>query len=190
MKLLFDFLPIVLFFIAFKIYGIFIATGVMMTASALQVLLYWLYHREFEKLHVITLVLVVVLGTATLLLHDEMFIKWKPTAIYWAFAIAFLISQYFGEKPISQHMMENKIQLPSSIWLKLNQSWMYFFAAMGFINLFVVYNFSTDAWVDFKLFGTLGLSLIFVILQAIYMTRYAKKLEDDASAPKTSNDKP
>jgi intracellular septation protein len=175
MKLLFDFLPIVVFFIAFKIWGIFAATALTMATSVLQVGSHWLRHQTLERMHLITLVLVVGLGTATLLFHNAMFIKWKPTAIYWAFAVAFLASQYFSSKPLIQYMMESKLQLSSVVWRKINLWWAGFFLAMGALNLFVVYNFSTDFWVNFKLFGTLGLSLIFVILQSLYMARYFNK---------------
>lgn len=172
MKLLFDFFPIVVFFIAFKVWGIFAATALTMLASAIQVGGYWLRHKALERMHLITLVLVVVLGSATLLFHNAMFIKWKPTAIYWAFAVAFLASQYFSSKPLIQYMMESKLQLSHMVWKKLNLWWAGFFLIMGALNLFVVYNFSTEFWVNFKLFGTLGLSLIFVILQSLYMARY------------------
>jgi len=169
--MLFDFFPIVLFFAAYKLAGIYIATGVTMAASIVQVMAFWLRYRFFEKFHFITLLLVLTLGTATLLFHNAMFIKWKPTAIYWAFALVFLFSQFFGQKPVVQHLMGNKIQLRQSFWYRLNISWALFFAFMGFLNLLVVYNFSTAIWVNFKLFGTLGLSLVFVIVQSIYLAR-------------------
>ena len=175
MRLLFDFFPIVLFFIAYKLYGIYVATSVAMIASVLQIGYFWLRHRRVESLHVITLVLVVVLGSATLLLHNDMFIKWKPTAIYWAFAIAFLVSQWVGHKPLIQRLMDNKLQLTPAIWQRLNFSWVGFFVVMGIINLFVIYHFSTNIWVNFKLFGTLALTLIFVIGQALYMAKHTSE---------------
>src|SRR5580700_1227314 len=123
MKLLFDFFPILLFFIAFKFFGIYVATAVAMAASLVQVAIYRLKHKRFESMHIITLVMVVVLGGATLLSHDAMFIKWKPTAIYWVFAIAFLASHFIGQKPIIQRLMEKQLSLPLKVWQKLNISW-------------------------------------------------------------------
>jgi len=174
MKILLDFLPILLFFIAFKFYGIYVATGVAIAVSAAQVIGYWLKYRRVEKMSVITLVLIAVLGGATLLLHNELFIKWKPTAINWAFAIAFWGSQYIGSKSLTQRMLDGNISLPATIWRRLNLSWVVFFSVMGLLNLYVVYNFDTDTWVNFKLFGLMGLTLIFVLLQAIYMGKYVK----------------
>lgn len=172
MKLLFDFLPILLFFLAFKLFDIYIATSVGMVASLLQVAFYWLKHRRFESLHVITFVLVTVLGGATLFFHNATFIKWKPTAIYWAFAIAFLGSRFISKKPLIQSLMEKNLTLPQTVWRRLNLSWVIFFSLMGIINLYVVYHFSTNAWVNFKLFGALGLTIVFIVAQALYMTKY------------------
>ena len=172
MKLLFDFFPIVLFFIAYKFFDIYAATVVAMAASLVQVAVYWFKHKQFESLHVITLITVVLLGGATLMLHNTLFIKWKPTAIYWVFAIVFLLSQFIGKRPLIQRMMDKQVTLPRTIWVKLNLSWSLFFLVMGAINLYVVYHFSTNAWVNFKLFGTLGLFIIFIVGQAVYMSKY------------------
>ncbi len=177
MKLLFDFFPILLFFIAFKVFGIYVATSVAIGASILQVAGFWLKNRRVESLHIITMILVVVLGGATLMLHNEMFIKWKPTAIYWAFALAFLVSQFIGEKPLIQRMMDGKLSLPTIIWRKVNFSWSIFFGAMGASNLFVVYNFSTNTWVNFKLFGALGLTLAFALVVGFYMAKHMENKE-------------
>lgn len=177
MKLLFDFFPIVLFFGAYKFYGIFIATAVAIAASFIQVFAYWLKHRRFENMHLVTLGLIVVFGGATLLFHDELFIKWKPSVLNWLFGIVFLASQYIGKQPLVRRMMGAQIELPSVIWGRLNIAWAIFFLLMGFLNLFVVYHFDTDTWVNFKLFGMMGLTIIFIILQAMYMTRYVKQPE-------------
>lgn len=191
MKLLFDFFPIALFFIGFKLFGVFIATAIAMAASLLQVGLFWLKHRKFESLHIITLLLVFILGGLTLLFHNELYIKWKPTILYWVFAIVFFSSQFISNKPIIQRLMEQKISLPPAIWQRLNVSWVIFFGIMGFINLFVIYHFSTNTWVDFKLFGTLLLTLGFIVLQAIYMSKYIdpknNPLIDNASVKETHN---
>jgi intracellular septation protein len=175
MKLLFDFFPILLFFIAFKIYGIYTATAVAMAASLLQVAGFWLKHRRFEMMHIVTLASVLLLGGATLIFHNPLFIKWKPTVIYWIFALLFLGTQFVGKKPLIQRMMEEKLSLPKLVWGRLNLSWAVFFAAMGAANLFVAYHYSIDVWVNFKLFGSFGLTFAFIILQALYMAKYAEK---------------
>ena len=172
MKLLFDFLPVLLFFIAYKMTDIYIATGVAIVASAAQVLAYWLKHRKFEKMHVITLLLIVLLGGATLLFRDPTFIKWKPTGIYWASAITFFISGFVGQRSLVQKMMEKNIALSARIWKRLNHAWVVFFCLMGFANLYVAYNFNTNTWVNFKLFGGMGITLVFVFLQAIYLSKH------------------
>lgn len=175
MKMLFDFLPILLFFIAFKFYGIYVATSVAMAASVIQTTGYWVKYKRFENMHLITMSLVVTLGAATLFLHNPLFIKWKPTAIYWVFAVFFMGSQFIGKKTVIQRMMDNKIDLPDIVWQRLNLSWAVFFTLLGAANVYVVYHFSTNTWVNFKLFGTMGLTLAFIILQAIYMSRFVKQ---------------
>lgn len=172
MKLLFDFFPILLFFITYKFLGIFYATAIAMIASILQVALYWFKHRRFEIMHLVTLGCVLLLGGATLLWHNDLFIKWKPTAIYWIFALLFLGTQFFGGKPLIRRLMEEKIELSKLAWIRLNLSWVIFFGVMGTLNIYVAYHFSTNTWVDFKLFGSLGLTVIFVILQSIYIAKH------------------
>jgi intracellular septation protein len=175
MKLLYDFFPIFLFFIAFKLFGIYIATSVTMLGSLLQVAVYWIQYRKFESLHLVTLAIVIVLGSTTLLLHNELFIKWKPTAIYWIFAFVFFGSAFIGKKPLIQGLLDKQITLPIVIWQRLNMAWVIFFMMMGIVNLYVLYHFSTNAWVNFKLFGALGMTIVFLIFQAIYMSHYLNK---------------
>lgn len=177
MKFLFDFLPVLAFFIAYYLpddrsQAIYIATAVAIVAAFLQVTAFWLINRRFEKMHIITLVIILILGSATLLTHNKQFFMWKPTAVNWLFAIAFLASQFIGKKPLVQRMMDNAISVPDQVWLNLNRSWVIFFFLMGAINLYVAYNFAEHIWVNFKLFGILGLTLLFAIGQAIYMSRF------------------
>lgn len=175
MRILFDFFPILIFFIAYKFFGIFVATALTMAASLVQVSCYWLKHRKFETMHIITLIMVLLFGGSTLWLHNDLFIKWKPTAIYWIFALALLLSQFIGKKPIIQHLLASKVELPSKIWQHLNLSWVIFFTLMGLANVYVLYHFSTNAWVNFKLFGCFGLTLGFLIIQAIYMAKHINR---------------
>jgi len=181
MKLLFDFLPILLFFIAYKISGIYVATAVIIVASAAQVGLFWLKHHRVEKMHLVTLVLVVILGGATILLHNPLFIYWKPTIVNWLFALVFLGSQFIGQKNLLQRMLEGQITVTSQhVWLRLNIAWVAFFIAMGAVNLYVAFNFEENTWVNFKLFGMMGLTIVFVIAQSLYLARYIIP-EDDES---------
>ncbi len=184
MKFLFDFFPLVAFLIAFyypedREQGIYLAIQVLIIASAIQIIIYWLITRKFEKMHVITLILTVILGGATLLLKDVRFIKWKPTAINWVFALVFLGSQFIGKKPIIRRMMDHAISVPNEIWTKLNIGWVVFFIFSGIANLYVVYNFSTEFWVNFKVYGLLGLTFIFAIAQAMYMSQHIKDIKEE-----------
>lgn len=179
MKILFDLFPVILFFVAFKIFDIYVATGVAILGSLLQVGFVWLRHRRVETMHLITLALIVILGGATLVLRDEMFIKWKPSVVNWMFGLVFLVSQFFGKKPLVQRMMDAKVDLPPNIWVRLNWSWVVFFVLVGFANLYVVYHFDTDTWVNFKLFGIMGLTFVFVLGQAVYMSRYMPSDEEN-----------
>lgn len=172
MKFLFDFFPIILFFAAYKLGNIYIATIAAMLASFGLVLWSRLRLGYFEKMPLITLITLLVLGSATLIFRNETFIKWKPTIIYWLLGLGFLISQWIGNKPAIQRIAEQGIQLHSNIWLRLNLGWALFFFSMGFLNLYVMLNFDTDTWVNFKLFGSLGLTFLFVLAQTVYMIRH------------------
>ncbi len=178
MKLLYDFFPILLFFIAYKAYDIYVATAVAIVAAFVQTGLYWLKHRRFENTHLITLGLLVVFGGLTLILHDPVFIKWKPTLVNWLFGIGFLGSLFIGEKPLVERMMGHAVALPALIWRRLNWAWIWFFLAMGALNLYVAYNFTEETWVNFKLFGMLGLTVIFVVLQSVYLSRHIEPEEE------------
>ncbi|MFA5960158.1 MAG: septation protein A [Tatlockia sp.] len=189
MKLFFDFFPIFIFFLSYKLLGIYYATGIAMAASLFQVVFYRLKHQRYEKMHVISLALIFVLGGATLFFHNPWFIKWKPTGIYWLTALVFLGSCFIGKKPLIQKMMEGNIHLPPKIWLRLNHAWALFFVLMGSINLYIAYYYSTDIWVNFKLFGGAGFTLVFVFLQAMYLTRHLieKNIEQSDSIEKPNH---
>ncbi|MES2998469.1 MAG: septation protein A [Pseudomonadota bacterium] len=177
MQLLFDFLPIVAFFIIYKFFGIYIATAAAILISLFQVMSYWLKHRSLPSIQLISLILILLFGGSTLLFHNELFIKWKPTVLYWLLACAALISQYFAKKPLIQHLLETNIKLPQAVWFSLNRNWVIFFTLMGGINLWVAYSFDTNIWVNFKLFGFLGITFLFIFIQAIYLGRYIQSDE-------------
>ena len=172
MKFLFDFFPIMAFFIAFKVTGdsesgIYTATAVLMAASFIQITVYWLMYRRFENMHLITLGVVLLFGGATLLLHDERFIQWKPTVVLWIFALVALGSQYIGKKNVFQRMIhysDERISAPDVVWFRLNIGLVLFFFLVGIANIYVAYNFDRAIWVDFKVFGITILNVIFIIL--------------------------
>ncbi len=184
MKFLFDFFPILLFFIAYKAKDIYWATGIAIAASVAQVAYTWFRHRRIEKMHWITLALISVFGGLTLILKDETFIKWKPTVLNWLFAVVFLGSQFIGKKSIAERMLGASFALDAHIWWRVNLSWVVFFVLLGAANLYVMFNYDTDTWVNFKLFGMMGLTIAFVLVQAALLSRYMKP--DDESA----NDSP
>lgn len=197
MKFLYDLFPLLLFFAAFKLYDIYIATAVAIVASFLQVGLFWAKHRRFETMHVVTLGVIAVFGGMTLLLHDDTFIKWKPTLVYWILSALVLASQWFGKKTIIERMMSSQIALPETIWKRLNLSWGLFFAVLGTINLYVAFYYALDLdtatrqeiWVNFKVFGLLGITLVFVVVQAFFMARHiqTKPEEDGSTANRTAD---
>ena len=180
MKFLFDYFPLILFFGAFKIYGIYVATGVAMAASFAQVSYYWLRHRRFENMHLITLGVITVFGGLTLILQDDTFIKWKPTIAYWVLAVVFFGSMFIGKKTLVQRMLDKQITMPQHIWVRQNISWVAFFLVLGCLNLYVAFYYAPDLdaetrtnnWVNFKVFGTLILTVIFIFVQALLMAKH------------------
>jgi len=171
MKILFDLFPVILFFAAFKYADIYVATGVAIAATFAQIAWVWLRHRKVDTMLWVSLAVVTVFGGATLALHDETFIKWKPTVLYWLFATALLVSSLFG-KNLIRALMKEQIQLPDPVWQRLNAAWVGFFTLMGFANLFFAYRFTTEAWVNFKLFGGMGAMLVFVLLQGAFLAKF------------------
>jgi intracellular septation protein len=174
MKLLLDFLPIVVFFAAFKLFDIYVATGVAIAATVAQIA--WLRWTtgKVEPMQWLSLGVIVLFGGATLLSHSETFIKWKPTVLYWLMGGALAAGQLLFRKNLLKSLMGAQMALPDGAWRVMNWSWVAFFAAMGVVNLWVAFHFSTDTWVNFKLFGGLGLMGVFVIAQAIYLSRFMK----------------
>jgi intracellular septation protein len=221
MKFLADFFPILLFFVAYKVYDIYVATAVAIAASVLQVGAHWLRHRRVEKMHLITLALLVVFGGLTIILQDRAFIMWKPSIVNWLFAAVFLGSHFIGDKPLVERMMSHAIEVPPNIWIRLNQMWVLFFIAMGAANLYVANLFFNvesqllaatggglgdidlaqcaqsfkdqaldlcleardreETWVNFKLFGMMGLTIGFVVAQAFYLARHVQDTQKEES---------
>ena len=187
MKFLFDLFPVILFFVAFKVFDIYIATAVVIVATMAQIGWVWHRHGKVDTMLWVSLGLVVVFGGATLILHDETFIKWKPTILYWLFALTLLGSAQFFGKNLIRAMLDQQLGLPEALWPRLNYAWIGFFAVMGALNIWVAFSFSTDTWVSFKLFGGMGLMLVFIILQGLMLAKYIP--EDKESAVPPAGDK-
>lgn len=206
MKLLFDFLPVILFFGMFKyaearpdwaaatatdwlgfmvsggVVGpkeapVLLATVVVILATAAQIAWLVARRRKVDTMLWVSLALVTVLGGATIWFHSETFIKWKPSVLYWIMGAAFWISQAVFGKNLLQALMGSQLELPAAVWQRLNVAWIVFFALMGLLNIYVAYTFSTATWVNFKLFGGLGLMLAFMVVQGVYLSRHLKNEE-------------
>lgn len=230
MKFLFDFFPLLLFFIAFKFYGIFIATAVVIVASLIQVTWFRLRNGRFEKMHVITMALVTILGGLTLALHAKSFVMWKPTAVNWAFAAIFLGSHFIGKQPIIRRLLSGQIDLPERVWSRLSFMWVAFFFVAGAANIYFVRDYAAaetalraaapnvdeskienlncatdfaadtqtlceiakhkeDVWANFKVPGTIGLTIVFILLQGLYLARHLKLKTENAPTTETSTPK-
>ena len=175
MQLLFDFLPIIAFFVAYKLADIYVATAVIIVASILQVSIHWLRTRNVNKMHLISAGLVILFGGLTLLIHDAAFIKWKYTVVNWLFGAAFLGSLWrrISARPLIQRMLGAagaELPLSDEQWRRLNWMWVAFFAAMGAANLAVFMKFDENTWVNFKLYGMIGLTLVFILLQGLWIS--------------------
>jgi len=175
MKFLFDLFPVILFFVAFKLSDIYVATGVAIVATFAQVGWLKLRGRRVDPMLWASLGIIAVFGGATLALHDETFIKWKPTILYWLFAVALAASELVFGRNLMRTLLGEQLQLPDHAWRKLNWSWIAFFALMGAANLYVAFTYSTDAWVNFKLFGGMGLMFLFVLAQGLFLAKYVQE---------------
>lgn len=180
MKFLFDLFPVILFFVAFKFFGIFTATAVAIVATLVQIIYVKLRHGKVEKMLLASGVIITLFGGATLLFKDPTFIQWKPTILYWLFAASLLVAQFLFNKNPMRAMMEKQISLPNNVWAKVNIAWSALFVALGFLNLYVAFNYSQDTWVDFKLFGITGIMLVFIIGQTLLLSKYLVNDDKDA----------
>lgn len=169
MQLLFDFFPVVAFFIAYKLSDIYVATGVIIVAVIIQSAVQWIRFRKISPMSLISGVLVLIFGGLTLVIHDKAFIQWKVSIVNWLFATAFVVSQFIGDKPLIERMLGDNMPLERPLWRRLNWAWAIFFLILGSVNLVVAYNFSESVWVDFKVFGVLGMTLLFALLQGVWL---------------------
>jgi intracellular septation protein len=183
-KFLFDFFPVILFFVAFKVSDIYVATGVAIAATVGQIGYVIARRRKVTNMQWASLLIIGLFGGATLLLRDETFIKWKPTVLYWLAGVTFIGALAFKTNFVKAVMSEGGLELPEAVWTKLAVAWGLFFIFKGTLNLWVAYNFPTDVWVNFKLFGGMGLMLAFVIAQAMWITRYLPEEPAKSEPPK------
>jgi len=172
MKVFFDLFPVILFFIGFKLYDIFIATAIAIGATIALIIYSKIRHGKVEKMLMINGLIISVLGGITLLLQDKTYIMWKPTVLYWLLAVALLVSNLFFKKNLIQQMMGKMLNPPAHIWHKLNWIWIIFLTFLGFLNLYVAFNYSESAWVNFKLFGVTGMMFVFMIVQTLILKNH------------------
>ncbi len=182
MKILIDFFPILLFFGAFKLYDIYVGTGVLMAATVLQMALIYGIDRKLTAMHKITLALILVFGTLTLVLHDERFIKWKPTVLYGALAIGLGLAVWAYKKNFLKALLGSQLSLPEPVWMRLNALWVGYSAFMAVVNGYVAAYFSTEAWVDFKIWGYV-FPVVFLVGQGFYISRYLTEDEPKHPSP-------
>jgi intracellular septation protein len=169
MQVLFDVFPVIVFFVVYRIQGIYAATVAIIATMALQIAYQWFRYGKVNKMFLASGIVVALLGGITLALRNPLFIQWKPTIVNWVFAAAFLGSQLIGDKTLVERVMGHAVQLDARFWRQLNLMWVVAFAALGAANLYVVYHFSESIWVDFKLFGMTGLLLLVAIVQAVWI---------------------
>ena len=180
-KFLFDLFPVILFFIAFKFSGIFTATAVAIAATIAQIIYSKIRYGKVEKMLIMSGAIISILGGITLLLHDKTYIMWKPTVLYWVLAITLLISNLFFKKNFIQQMMTKMIDAPTTIWNRLNFAWAIFLVLLGFLNLYVAFNYTENVWVNFKLFGVTSIMFIFIMGQTLALKKYLIEPSEDKS---------
>lgn len=177
MHMLYDLIPVILFFVSFKLYGIYVATQIGIVATLVQVLTTRWFRKKWDKMQIVTLIAFLLFGGMTLYFHDPLFVKWKPTVVFGVFSLVIFYTQFFTQKPLIQRLMEatmheNGSIVPANIWRRVNLLWACFFLVLGLINIYIAYAFSLEAWVNFKFYGISSALIIFSILQAAYLMRY------------------
>lgn len=186
MKFLFDFFPSLVFFIVYKIWGFFPATYAIIIATAIQVTIFWVRNRRFDRLHVVMFVLILLFGGLTIYFHQPEYLMWKVSIVNWALGAAMLLSQ-LTKRNLLEHLFnfaakrsEQEINLPKKVTKRLNIAWALFFIILGFVNIYIAHHYPLTIWVDFKVFGIFGLTIAFVLLQSVYLYKYFKEMEDQS----------
>lgn len=176
MKQLLDFIPVLIFFLSYHLYGIFVATAVLIFATFVQTGILYTKHKKIEKTQTLTLLMVCLFGGFTLAMRNENILKWKAPILNWTFALIFFLSSYWSKKPFIQKLMEKNLQLPLEVWTRLNHLWIIFFLLCGTLNLWIAFTFH-QFWVTFKVFGSMILMLCFIVIQAIYLSKHLQKAQ-------------
>lgn len=186
MKQMLDFIPLIIFFALYKMYDIYTATGALIVASAVQIVLTYVIYKKVEKMQIITFLMVAVFGGMTIFLHDDNFIKWKVTIVYALFAIGLTVSHLMGKSAI-KGMLGKEITLPEAVWSKINWAWTLFFTLCAILNVYVAFSLPLDVWVNFKVFGLLIATFAFTLLTGVYIYKHLPKdqhLQKDQHLPK------
>jgi intracellular septation protein len=174
MKLLCEFLFLAIFFAVFKVYGIYQAIASAIVLYGAQLVFMYCKNKRIEKIQLVTFLTVFLLGGASLLFQNELFFKWKPSVIYWILAVTILVAQAIRRQSSLQSLLAQSLELPTHIWYQMDYVWTGFFTVLGALNIIIAYHFPTDVWVYFKLFGTLGFFVVFILFQMLWLSRYAK----------------
>ncbi|HHQ4543118.1 TPA: septation protein A [Aeromonas veronii] len=186
MKQFIEFIPLIVFFAVYKFYDIYMATGALVVVTGLQLAYSWIRYRKVEKMQLFTFLLVGFFGGLTVFFHDDTFIKWKVTVINVLFALGLLISRYGFGKNLIKQMLAKELQAPDAVWDRVNLGWVGFFTVCGLLNLYVAFNLPQEMWVNFKVFGLLGMTLVFTLLSGVYLYRHipADQLSQQKDEPK------
>ena len=176
-KILYDYLPVVIFYITFKKYGIYMACKVIIATCFLQMVYDRIKNKKWSKMLVTFFFLALIFAGSTILLHDPEYIKWKLSIAYWSLGVICCGSLFIGKGSILKSFLKGKVEMPSKNWVYLTLAWSLFFIALGFVNLYIIKHYDTNFWVNFKLFGTLGSTLAFLLIQAPFLAKYV--IEDD-----------
>ncbi|MEZ8168467.1 MULTISPECIES: septation protein A [unclassified Vibrio] len=187
MKQILDFIPLIIFFALYKMYDIYTATGALIVASAVQIILTYIIYKKVEKMQIITFLMVAVFGGMTIFLHDDNFIKWKVTIVYALFAIGLTVSHLMGKSAI-KGMLGKEISLPEAVWGKINWAWTLFFTLCAILNVYVAFNLPLDVWVNFKVFGLLIATFAFTLLTGVYIYKHLPKDKHQQRDQETQND--
>jgi len=177
MGLLFDFLPILAFFVALKLSDVYVATGVAVAATIAAAIYQRMTKGKVEPMTLISCGLMVFFGGLTIALHDEVFVKWKPTVLQLLLAIVFIVSRFVGDRPIAQRLLGKAFEAERKVWLRVNDGLTVFFVLMAGLNIWVAYNFSTDTWATFKLFGLIGFNIVAIVLATLYLGKHGKRID-------------
>lgn len=172
MKQFLDFLPLIVFFVFYKMYDIYVGTWALIIATGVALIYSWYKYRKVEKMTLVTFIMVAVFGSLTIYFHNPEFIKWKVTIIYALFAIALLFTQFVMKKVLIQSILGKEITLPASVWSRLNVAWSLFFIACGVLNIYVAFWLSESTWINFKVFGLTAMMLVFTLLSGVYIYRH------------------